>query len=260
MLAEIHNKISSSGSNLSDRLEDQLTGDFFGAIRYLPIEIGIRSALSMVQFISKDAAVMWKHSFENTIGYEYEIDFWRRHSEGEIDLIVNLPDAMIGIEVKYRSGLSSDDEDLEEAIDPEESRHQLIRYSRMLDDIGGTKSKYLIFLAPFQMMNSVRKAIVDRSLIMASVHLGFISWEDVLEALESIGLESTDQGQQQIVRDLIALLVKKEFSRFSGFSKDSLAPITNEFYRFNPFVHKLLPWPTEAVNQEDAYVFTNYQI
>ena len=29
MLAEIHNKISQSGSNLSERLEDKLTGDFF---------------------------------------------------------------------------------------------------------------------------------------------------------------------------------------------------------------------------------------
>ncbi|MFU1797790.1 hypothetical protein ACM1RC_28260 [Paenibacillus azoreducens] len=33
MIAEIHSKISSSGSNLSNRLEDQLTGDFFGDIR-----------------------------------------------------------------------------------------------------------------------------------------------------------------------------------------------------------------------------------
>jgi|GEM_PF-4181867 len=38
MLAEIHNKISGTGSNLSDRLEDQLTGDFFGTLRYqLPV-------------------------------------------------------------------------------------------------------------------------------------------------------------------------------------------------------------------------------
>ena len=41
MIAEIHNKISSSGSNLSNRLEDKLTGDVFGAFQYLPINIGI---------------------------------------------------------------------------------------------------------------------------------------------------------------------------------------------------------------------------
>lgn len=42
MIAEIHSKISSSGSNLSDRLEDQLTGDFFGAIGYLPFQVGLK--------------------------------------------------------------------------------------------------------------------------------------------------------------------------------------------------------------------------
>lgn len=257
MLAEIHNKISRSGSNLSDRLEDQLTGDFFGAIRYLPMEIGVCSALSKVHFISDSAALTWEDSFENTTGYNYEFEFWRRHTEGEIDLILNLPDSVIGIEVKYRSGLSSDDEDLEETVDPEDSRHQLIRYSRMLDDIGGTKSKYLVFLAPFQMMNSVRKSIVDRFLNTSSVHLGFLSWEDVLESLESIDLEALEQGQQRIIRDLLDLLIKKEFSRFSGFSKDTILPITNEVYLFNSSSHRSISWPTKVVNQEDAYVFTN---
>jgi hypothetical protein len=256
MLAEIYNKISRSGSNLSDRLEDQLTGDIFGAIRYLPFDTGIRPVLSQVHFISEGIEAKWEHSFENTTGYDYEVEFWRRHAEGEIDLIVTLPDSVIGIEVKYRSGLSSDDEDLEELVDPEESRHQLIRYSRMLEDIGGTKNKYLVFLAPYQMMSLVRKSIVDRSLNVSNVHLGFLSWQDVLESLESIGLESLEMGQQTIIRDLIDLLIKKEFYRFSGFSKVTLLPITNEAYLFNGFTHKSMSWPTKEVNQEDTYVFT----
>jgi hypothetical protein len=36
MIAEIENKISPTGSNLSDRLEDKLTGDVFGSLSYLP--------------------------------------------------------------------------------------------------------------------------------------------------------------------------------------------------------------------------------
>jgi hypothetical protein len=257
MLAEIYNKISRSGSNLSDRLEDQLTGDFFGAIRYLPLEIGIRSVLSQVHFISNGVDMKWEHAFENATGYDYEVEFWRRHAEGEIDLILTLPDSVIGIEVKYRSGLSSDDEDLEESVDPEESRHQLIRYSRMLQDIGGTKNKYLVFLAPYPMMSLVRKSIVDRSLNVSNVHLGFLSWQDVLESLESIDPESLEHGQQTIIRDLIDLLIKKEFLRFSGLSKVTLIPITNESYVFCGFTHNSMSWPTKEVNQEDAYVFTN---
>ncbi|KPU26283.1 hypothetical protein TR13x_10785 [Caloranaerobacter sp. TR13] len=36
MIAEMKGKISSTGSNLSERLEDKLIGDFFGALRYIP--------------------------------------------------------------------------------------------------------------------------------------------------------------------------------------------------------------------------------
>lgn len=49
VIAELHNKISQNGSNLSDRLEDQLTGDFFGSIRYLPFEIGLKPVLVNVR-------------------------------------------------------------------------------------------------------------------------------------------------------------------------------------------------------------------
>jgi hypothetical protein len=35
-IVEIHGKINSTGSNLSDRLEDLLTSDIFGPLRYLP--------------------------------------------------------------------------------------------------------------------------------------------------------------------------------------------------------------------------------
>ncbi|MEK4246582.1 hypothetical protein MKZ20_14770 [Psychrobacillus sp. FSL K6-2684] len=40
MIAEIRGKISRSGSNLTERLEDNLTGNVFGALRYLPYERG----------------------------------------------------------------------------------------------------------------------------------------------------------------------------------------------------------------------------
>jgi len=41
MIAEIHGKLSSTGSNLSDRLEDQLTGDVFGTLRYIDNLVGL---------------------------------------------------------------------------------------------------------------------------------------------------------------------------------------------------------------------------
>ncbi|TET41771.1 MAG: hypothetical protein E3J66_04840, partial [Dehalococcoidia bacterium] len=37
-LAEIHGKISETGTNLSERMEDLLTSDIFGCMRYLPTQ------------------------------------------------------------------------------------------------------------------------------------------------------------------------------------------------------------------------------
>ena len=84
MIAEINNKISSSGANLSDRLEDKLTGDVFGALRYLPIELGILPIVEqcysnekkkILDFISKSERAKYK--------------FWPRlKNYGEIDLII----------------------------------------------------------------------------------------------------------------------------------------------------------------------------
>jgi len=44
-IAELHGKISSSGTNLSDRLEDLLTADIFGPLRYLPFQDGLSHIL-----------------------------------------------------------------------------------------------------------------------------------------------------------------------------------------------------------------------
>jgi hypothetical protein len=46
MIAEIHNKLSATGSNLHDRLEDQLTGNVFGTLRYLPYSQGLHVILN----------------------------------------------------------------------------------------------------------------------------------------------------------------------------------------------------------------------
>lgn len=46
MLAEIEGKISRKGSNLSERLEDNLTGNVFGTLRYIPFSKGLGEVLA----------------------------------------------------------------------------------------------------------------------------------------------------------------------------------------------------------------------
>jgi len=52
MIAEIYGKISSDGRNLSDQLEDKLTGDVFGALRYIDFRHGLFPLLRKAYFLS----------------------------------------------------------------------------------------------------------------------------------------------------------------------------------------------------------------
>ena len=46
MIADINGKLSRTGHNLNDMLEDNLTGNFFGALRYIPFDLALRNILS----------------------------------------------------------------------------------------------------------------------------------------------------------------------------------------------------------------------
>jgi len=54
-IAEIHGKISSSGSNISDRLEDLLTADVFGTFKYLV------DPTALINFLEKKRLPICRH-------------------------------------------------------------------------------------------------------------------------------------------------------------------------------------------------------
>ncbi|WP_206427791.1 hypothetical protein [Bacillus sp. FJAT-42376] len=254
MQAEIHNKISQSGSNLSDRLEDKLTGDFFGALRYLPIEIGLQSVLSGVRFQTAAGQMQWHEEMMQLTGYMEQLKFWPAHYEGEIDLLLEFIQSNIGIEIKYLSGISSEDDESNELIDDTASIHQLSRYSRMLADIKKEKEAFLIFLAPYPMMRSVEKSLSVRNIINPHVHLGFLCWQDIYDALIKIDTASLDTGQRLIIEDLTALLNKKRLYRFKGFGE--FRTISNEAYVFTgeqPEI-QLWEWPATQISRRNHYV------
>ncbi|GLY09070.1 hypothetical protein [Pseudobacillus badius] len=261
MLAEIHRKISSNGSNLSDRLEDKLTGDFFGALRYLPFHQGFKSILSAAEFTDPATQNSWLSLIGQLKDYEVDIDFWSRHEEGEIDLILQCLNALIGVEVKYLSGLSSDDEEDEQAIDYTESRNQLARYSRMLERLSNKQPAYLLFLAPFHIMNAVKKSVLDRPIISPAVSLGFLCWEDLFSALSQIDTTKLDKGQALIIDDLKALLTKKNLIRFKGFNLPAgKKPLNDVAYTFQsaPVIQQTnWAWPAKEIKEEHYYDFND---
>lgn len=213
MLAEIKGKVSRTGSNLSDRLEDNLTGNVFGALRYIPFIDGLGKVLAnAVQELPDTVNLPDINSCIDHIKAQYwadVIEFWPYDKEGELDALLTFEDTMIGIEVKYLSGLSSVDET--GVIPTELSKHQLVRESRIISRKGNQKNKILLFIADRQMCNDVMKRI-EKSSIASGVTLGFVSWQDFLHELKQ--LNGLDQFQQIIIHDLIKLLTRKGFEDF----------------------------------------------
>ena len=209
MVEEFYGKISRSGSNLSDNLEDKLTGDFFGTLRYMdfcdglqPILCGALRKSEKQQETSQDAIQLLKNVNCTNIRDEEHIKFWPKHDLGELDVLLDFDNCCIGIEVKFQSGLSSDD--------------QLIREAEILCDLAKDKKKILLFIAGHESCRSVYHKYKD--VIRKDVHFIFVSWEDILQSMKDLlnggnGSKYTS-GQKLMISDLVKLLTRKEFDTF----------------------------------------------
>lgn len=233
MIAELHGKISGSGSNLSDRLEDNLTGDVFGALRYLPFQVGMAQILkaahieNLAKYVSQLELSYWGDC----------IRFWPYHELGELDVFLEFDNAVIGIEVKYLSGLSSDDE-VDNSISAtdilhEESRNQLARESRIVKEWSyGQKPAYLLFVANDSACAPICQNVQDRNILAPGVSLGYVSWQEILAQLSRLTPESPHE--RLIVDDLIQLLNRKGFERFHSFQLNNCENIDpNEYFSFD---------------------------
>jgi hypothetical protein len=224
MLAEIHNKIS-------HHLEDQLTGDFFGTLRYLPHSVGLFQILMQCMFREPYAIKNLLHSLDKEHTGALKYHFWPTYKEGEIDLIIESNKSVIGIEVKYRSGLSSDDNvDNSNDLEWKWSTNQLSRYQKILNHYFHKEFKALIFLAPITTAIPVYQNVLQRQLIIPDLYFGVLTWEDVLIALKNNNYSNLPYWQKAILCDLVELLKKKRFENFSGFEKVIPDNITSDQY------------------------------
>lgn len=229
MIAEIRGKISRTGSNLSDRLEDKLTGDIFGSLRYLPFDLGLGPILSAARIVALSKLI------EQGIPPICEVSFWPYHPTGELDVQIDLDNAVIGIEVKYRSPLSSDD-DADYSSGTEEgpekvSINQLCRESKIVRELAGPdKQAFLILVACDSECESIVSDVTARNLIETGVELGRISWQEILLILEK--QRSTDPLHNCILGDMVALLKRKGFERFHGFDSPVAAICADEYFSY----------------------------
>jgi len=238
MIAEIHNKISRTGSNLHDRLENQLTGDFFGTLRYLPFTLGLLPVLEKARWMSGPDSQPLVPPSQEASEYSHRLRFWPRLPNGEIDVLLRMPARTCGIEVKYYSPISSDDPAStdEGGAQPgaETSKHQLARYARSLCRLRDGRSKYLLLVATRSDGQAIAEGARDR--IAAGVAFWFLSWEDSLQALRESLPRSKRTWQRRILRDLIRLLERKGFDPFRSFA------ITNPTVLPGPAYPFVLTW------------------
>lgn len=245
MIAEIYGKISSTGSNLSDRLEDQLTGDVFGSLRYLDATAALFPFLEKSYYLNDIGHRSNFPSFKN--GKVKEIQFWPRIDEVEPDIQLLLEfegqeRCVIFIEVKYSSGLSSDDPTESHVLKGEcslmstdlwqndrssieESRNQLVRQMRGMREIYHGLRQIQIFLTadriyPADIIFRVRQLANLEG--FSDTELYWLSWHD----LPAVLLRSCeDEGQlsdreKLIIFDVLRLCERKGFARFSRIEFD----------------------------------------
>lgn len=256
MIAEIKGKVNRQNTNLTELREDELTGNFFGNMRYIPFTKGLKKIL-----INAIRPVELQNMI-NEIDVSYwddKIFLWEKIRENdnitELDVRMDFPSIIIGIEVKYRSGLSSEDKESDESISAENSFNQLSREARILRLVGADKKKLLLLLADDLACAETIQGIK----IIDGVQLGYLSWQEVLIQLK--GLTKLNSFEQLVVDDIIELLEKKGFLRFSGFEMDIRdISIKDNWYFELPKVIKRFSFGSNKIVEDGYYEFERKHI
>lgn len=224
MIAEIKGKVNKQNTNLTELREDELTGNFFGNMRYIPFAKGLKKILK-----NAIRPVELQNMLDEVDVYYWDekIFFWEKIRENdnitELDVRMDFSSIIIGIEVKYRSGLSSEDKEDDESISSENSFNQLSREARILRLVGADKKKLLLLLADDLACAETIQGIK----MIDGVQLGYLSWQEVLIQLKE--LTELNDFEQLVIADIIELLEKKGFLRFYNFDID-ISDISNKDY------------------------------
>ncbi|MDA8014554.1 MAG: hypothetical protein MPK09_02945 [Gammaproteobacteria bacterium] len=217
-IAEIHGKISGSGSNLSDRLEDLLTSDVFGPLRYLPFADGFQHIFREARLYSDPEKRL--EVAKNTP----EVCFWPKLPKSEPDVLIECGDHLLLVEAKYLSGKSGefDEDDVETAKSDQLARE----FSDLMTYCGAFSKRSLVYLTADRTMP--KDSIVNSYNAVCEEHPDYakkyqqntywLSWFEVRRVIEN--LSKKQSGEKRLIFEDIGLLLrKKRFRGFEGFCK-----------------------------------------
>jgi len=204
MIAEIKHKVVNRNS------EDQLTGNVFGALRYLPYSIVRKILKNSIEPSNIGEILPEENLFDkNDLCGEY-VDFWPHYypSRTEPDVVLNFGDVVVMIEVKYFSGESGDSQLIHEA-------------ELLMSQFGGAKDRILLLIAPADMAYGIYHKRKDEIICkFPNIKFGYIAWQRFLKSISKYSVSSL------ICSDIADLLQEKGFDGFKGFDMMNVEMMT----------------------------------
>jgi hypothetical protein len=250
-VAEIRGKISETGTNLSERMEDLLTSDVFGCMRYLPAQKLLIPFLQTARsfhgntLTTIDTIIKVHYSFwpwlklPGRIPCEPDIVLGLETKEREVHLIL--------VEAKYYSGLSSEEDERTEPND---------QLARELDNLNAVSCVALgweprLEIASRAVLFVTQDMGMPRELLRQSLaeysqkrkkkgDIFWASWRFLPSILEQSLHNESNSAHAAVMEDMVKLLLRKELVMFLG-----IVPIMGcfnipAFYRVMPTIYK---WP-----------------
>lgn len=262
-IAEIHGKISEAGTNLSERMEDLLTSDIFGCMRYLPAEKALIPFLHTARsFHDKTFTIT-----DKIITVHYSFWPWLKLpgcTPCEPDVVLGLETDghrvhLVFVEAKYYSGLSSEENERPEPND------QLARELDNLDAVScvtfgwepqlDVATRTLLFVT--QDMGLPRR-LLAQSLAEYSRKrhkdgdIFWTSWRFLPSILEqSVEKESIPENMAAL-EDMLSLLLRKGLIMFRGVKPATGYFVLPDFYHFTA---RRYSWPDIPESLDIDYTF-----
>ncbi len=262
-IAEIRGKISETGANLSERMEDLLTSDIFGCMRYLPVQKALVPFLQIARSLHGNILTIPGE----VIRVHYSFWPWLKlvgRIPCEPDVVLGLETKgsqvhLVLIEAKYYSGLSSEEDERAEPND------QLARELDNLDVVScatlgwGTHleitSRSLLFMTQdMGIPQDLLAKSLDEYERKRNKHgdIFWASWRFLPSVLErNLEKESVPENRA-VMADMLSLLLRKGLIMFGGVESITEPFALPEFYHDIPTKYS---WPVIPGSLEIDYVF-----
>jgi len=262
-IAEIRGKISHTGQNLSERMEDLLTSDIFGCMRYLPTQNALipflQTACSLhgniLTIPGNILRVHWSFwpwlKLAGRIPCEPDVLLGLETEEKHVHLIL--------IEAKYYSELSSEEDEREEPND------QLARELDNLDVVSVATLGWdpQLDIASRRLLFITQDMGIPRGLLVKSLaeytrkrnkegDIYWASWRFLPLILERSLEKETIQENKAVLEDMFTLLLRKGLIMFGGVETVAEYFALPDFYSFAPTKYS---WPGIPESTDIDYTF-----